>query len=130
MSEQVESKPVCSESGTTDQLYFVEVKTVIKPEIVRGVNIGTEWQTLEVQQNSGFGVPVETLGMEWAERRGFVNWEAALALAWTFLAAVKAEHKFGIHARLVRCKAVYSFAITRDKELDALQWRGPDDLRP
>lgn len=137
MSDDVEKKSEGSQSGQCS-CYTVEIRSCVKrPLTFAGMLVGEQWMRLPF---SGFeleyrdasaelfdrpGLPVQFFHNPWLAKHGYLNWEAAQCAAWHVSALAKATCNIGIEVRVVRCMAVYSFAVSREEEYAPLDDREP-----
>lgn len=89
----------------TQRVYIVEARsTFTEPQPHRGMILDQRWRRVNFDRGAP-GVPVNLLNAE-AERLGFLNYAAALALAHWFLAAPSG---ICIEARLVQVEFIYKY---------------------
>lgn len=128
----MEPKPEGSESGT-DIFYFVEVRSCIgKPLRLGELLVGENWRRLDLDAIKIKDVRwiIPTTGMSpWADARRMFSYETAMALAWDVIAIAHSVFAYGVEVRLVKVKAVYSFAFTREEEGEPLPWKVPTTLK-
>ena len=96
-----------SGSGT-QRVYIVEARsTSMEPQCHGGMILDQRWRRVNFARGAP-GVPVNLWNAE-AERLGFLNYEAALALAFWFLAAAGKSCGWSIDVRLVQIEFSYKY---------------------
>lgn len=98
-----------SNASGTQQGYMVEARLAYpEPKMVAGHLLDLRWKKLTFDPAKG-GVPI---GRGWPEYCGLMNYQAAQALRWWFIAEAERDYMSGcLETRLVKHRLVYSWSI-------------------
>ena len=120
--EQEFPKRARSRGGNTHG-YSIEARTTYpEPQEICGMLLGKDWQQISLC-NSPNGVPAHRSYDFAVSALGYLGYEAAQALRWSFLAQAAASGgDYCLETRLVKHKIEYKAEAIKVCEVDVLDW--------
>lgn len=121
MAEKVTRQELGSGHGT-ERVFFVEARSTTGPQSVGGKLLADKWERLHFKAGPNGVVPAGPLVNAMALHCGFMDYEAADALAACFRALLcddRPYRPYGIETRIVVVRFTYDYKAERVTEGDA-----------